>query len=566
MQLPIGISDFRKLIEYRNPLNQKESYLYVDKSLFIKEILGDGAEVIILTRPRRFGKTLNLSMLYYFYSNSVHEANTAELFKHLAIAKESDSMHYQGKYPTIFITLKDLKYTRYEECMAKLRWIMSETYKRFRHELSSDKIPAEDKAYIDTLISGKPDTVQLEMSLKKLLDLLYTYYGIKPILLIDEYDTPIQQAYVHGYFDQVIAFFRNFLSVTLKDSTNLEKGILTGILRISKESLFSDLNNVKVYSILNEKYAQYFGFTDKEVDGLLEKSDLQVNREHIKSWYNGYRFDHQLLYNPWSIINCIAEKGTIRPYWINTSGNDLIRLLVIKSDASTQEKIAALLAGESIKEMVDFHIVFRDLHKNRSAIWGLFLMSGYLKALSVEYTIDGDLCELALPNKEIESLFRKISREWLSGDKGFMWYQALLADLTEGRVEDFEAKLQDAIYDMASYHDTNKRTQETFYHGMMLGILAGLKDTHEVKSNRESGRGRYDLIIIPHDPSKLSIIMEFKSVQADTHLESAADNALVQIIQSNYMTELKQRGLTYICPMGIAFSGKDIKVKTTLTK
>ena len=414
MLLPVGVSDFRKLIEYRNPLNQEEAYLFVDKTLLIKEILSDGSEVIVITRPRRFGKTINLSMMHYFFASSVMGQSTANLFEGLAISKQADCMAHQGRHPVISISLKDIKYNNYQDCMQAINVLMSETYQAFSEQLLSDKFSQPQKEYIDLIISGKADIVNLANSLKKLLGFVHTYYGVKPILLIDEYDTPIIQSYIQGFYAELIPFFRGFLASALKDSLSLGRGILTGILRIAKESLFSDLNNVKVYSMLNKKYGEYFGFTENEVDVLFEKQGLKSDKQSIRAWYNGYSIGDHSMYNPWSIISCLSEEGDLKPYWINTSGNDLIRKMIIQSDSDTQEKISLLLKGEVIKEAIDENIVFRELEKNRAAIWGLFLMAGYLNVVSVESSIDGDVCELALPNLEIESLYRRISREWLS--------------------------------------------------------------------------------------------------------------------------------------------------------
>jgi hypothetical protein len=413
------------------------------------------------------------------------------------------------------------------------------------------------------ILNNEGDQINFDGSLKSLTKFIHKVTGKQSVILVDEYDTPIQEAYLNGYYEELVSFMRNLLSSGLKDNVFLKKAVLTGILRVSKESLFSGLSNIKVYSVLYEQYSNYFGFTEYETNELLNKAKLPVDLNQTKEWYNGYKFGDKIIYNPWSIIEFIKEKGQLGPYWINTSGNYLIKELLIHSDIVTQEKIGQLITGEIIQEIVNEHITFQDLNNNRAAIWSLFLMSGYLKVLSSNFTEYGNVCELAIPNKEVEFLYKQIFREWLSGNRGIIWYQELLAALTTGRVEEFEINLQNAIEDMASYHDTNKTTQEIFYQGLMLGILSGLKDNYEIKSNRESGKGRYDLIIIPKDYNKLGIIMEFKAIDNINQLEREAKKALEQIKKSNYTKELLTRGINNICQMGISFSGKNLKMVAT---
>lgn len=561
MHLPVGVSNFRDLINSKDP--KQQGYLYVDKTNFIKEIIYDLTPVIVLTRPRRFGKTLNLSMLHHFFANEVEGQPTKGLFDGLNISKDDACMSYQGKYPVVFITFKDLKQSNFAACIKKLKDLIAKTYRSYRAVFESTQIAKDDKRYIENILEQNIDPVIFESALQRLLEILHKYYNQKPILLIDEYDTPLQEAYLRGYYEELIPFFRNFLSAPLKDENNLQRAVLTGILRVSKESLFSGLSNVKIYSVLHKQYSSYFGFTEQETNELLHKAKLPANLEQTKEWYNGYNFGGTTVYNPWSIIEFIKEEGKVSPYWIHTSGNDLIRDLVIKSAPETQDKIGQLIAGQVIKEIIDEHIIFQDLEQNTAAIWSLFLMTGYLKAITVHTNAYGDEeCELAIPNKEVESLYKRIARDWLSGNRGIVWYKEFLSALVGGKVEEFAKQLQNAILEIASYHDTGKNTQETFYQGLMLGILAGLKDTHEVRSNRESGDGRYDLAIIPKNSEDLGIIMEFKAINDPAKLDDVAKEALTQIKQSKYTTELHARGILNVCNIGIAFSGKIIRVMT----
>ena len=559
MHLPVGTSNFKKLIKYKDP--NGVGYLFIDKSLLIKEIIYDLTEVIVLTRPRRFGKTLNLSMLHHFWASAVEGEETKGLFDGLNISKDLNCMEYQGKYPVIFITFKDLKQPDFDSCVKKLKDLIAKTYRSHRTVFESSNIAKDDLNYIEAVLEQTIDPVILESALQRLLEILHKHYNKKPILLIDEYDTPLQEAYLRGYYDELIPFFRNFLSAPLKDENNLQRAILTGILRVSKESLFSGLSNVETYSILDSNYAEYFGFTEIEVNELLTKAKMLENLGQAKEWYNGYIFGGTTIYNPWSIIKFIKSEGEIGPYWIHTSGNELIKELLIKSDWQTKEKISQLIKGHNIKETIDEHIVFKDLEKNQGSIWSLFLMTGYLKAITVNMNPYGyEECALAIPNKEIGSLYTRIIQEWLSGSRGIAWYQNLWSVLAAGKMEEFEKGLQEILLEMASYHDTGENTQEIFYQGLMLGIVCGLKDHYEIKANRESGTGRYDLALIPKDPKNLGIVMEFKAIDDKLNLINEAKKALIQIKKLKYDTELRSRGIVNIYSMGIAFSGKAVKV------
>ena len=559
MHLPIGVSNFRELIEYKNPLS-KEGYLYVDKSLFVKEIIGDATPVIVLTRPRRFGKTLNLSMLHHFFAAEVEGQPTKKLFAGLKIANDSVCMLEQGQHPVIFITLKDAKYKTFESCFEYIKIQIANLYSEYRSLLQSELLKPEDRELFSQILENRATLAYWHESIKSLTKFINKATGKQAIILIDEYDTPIQEAYLNGYYNELISFMRNLLSSALKDNGFFKRAILTGILRISKESLFSGLNNAKTYSLLDQNYCNYFGFTEAETNDLLVTANLANTISQTKQWYNGYNFGGNTIYNPWSIINFIKDNGKLSPHWINTSSNELIREILTTSEIETQEKIGQLIAGETIKETVDENIVFKDLQQNRAAIWGLFTMSGYLKVLSSEFGEFGNICALAIPNKEVEFLYKQIFREWLSGNRGIMWYQELLAVLTSGQIKKFEHKLQNAIEEMASYHDTSKTKQEIFYQGLMLGILVGLKDQYEIRSNREAGIGRYDLLLSPKDVKKLGVIMEFKAVDNELKLEEEATAALEQIKKSRYATDLKSRGVSNICSMGISFSGKTVKI------
>ncbi len=561
MHLPVGVSNFRELIKNKDP--DQQGYLYIDKTALIKEIIYDLTPVIVLTRPRRFGKTLNLSMLRHFFATEVEGQATKGLFDGLKIASDSVCMKEQGQYPVIFITLKDAKYKTFDLCLEHIKNQIANVYSEYRFLLESEQLDPEEQNLFKQILEKKAEQVDWDESIKTLTKFINKVTDRQAIVLIDEYDTPIQEAYLHDYYDELISFMRNLLSSALKDNVFLKRSILTGILRISKESLFSGLSNVEIYSVLDESYCQYFGFTETEVDELLAKAKLPHSAIQTKEWYNGYNFGGSTIYNPWSIIKFIKNEGKrLRSYWVNTSGNELVKSIIINSSFNSQEKIAELIAGNTIKEYIDEHIVFTDLERNPDAIWGLLLMSGYLKYTSYQDEDRGCLCELKLPNNEVENFYIGTVKEWLTGDRGFNWYTAFLTDLREGRVAQFEEKLQTLVEETLSYHDVSKKSQESFYHGMMLAFVSGLKGTHTVSSNKESGKGRYDIALIPIDSNKLGIIMEFKAVDDEEKLTDAATDALLQIKKSKYSTELKSKGISRICFMGIGFSGKAIKIVT----
>jgi hypothetical protein len=399
---PIGTENFGRIIHRKLD--------FVDKSLLIKEIFDDkGTDILVITRPRRFGKTLNLSMLNYFLAENVIGEPTKGLFEHLKIAKLGNAyMQHQGKYPVLSVTFKDIKALNYESAYESLSKLISDLYLAHYELLSSDYLNNLHKKNFERICEKKANVSELKSSIKDLAQYIYLHYKIKPWLLIDEYDTPIQSGYINGYYDEIIDFMRGLFGVTLKTNPYLEKAIITGILRVAKESLFSGVNNLKVYSILNSKYSEYFGFTENEIDEILKKSCLSDKAEEIKQWYNGYQVGETIIYNPWSIVNCINEKGTLQPYWVNTSDNQLIKDLLKESTLKFKHEFELLLNGESIEKLIDERMVFQYLKNNPSSVWSLLLMAGYLKPVSSHETYQGTLAKLAIPNKEVRNLYRQI--------------------------------------------------------------------------------------------------------------------------------------------------------------
>lgn len=562
MNLPIGYDNFREVIE--NGLD------FVDKSLFIKEIIEDkSTKVTVITRPRRFGKTLNLSMLHHFLASKVYGKSTNGLFDNLKIMKAGDQYTQQcGQYPVVFLTFKGVKDHRYEVAYNNLCKLMSRVYLEHQEVLSSSKLAAYQKKVFESIVEERATEASIQSSLLDLTHVLYLHYGVKPWLLMDEYDAPIQASYVHGYYKQLINLMRNLFGDALKSNPYLHKAVVTGIVRIAKESLFSGVNNLKVYSMLDSRYSEYFGFTEEEVNFLLKKSQLEGSSEQIKEWYNGYQIGDLALYNPWSLANCIQEKGELAPYWVNTSDNQLIRSLLIDSSTTFKDSFESLLQGKPIERFIDENTVFEDLQADESAAWSLLFMAGYLKVISKSRTEDGLRCLLAIPNQEVRNLYQQLIKQWLSNGYGIEWYNSFLNHLLSGNLEEFERELAQVMESTVSSHDIS-RDPEAFYHGLMIGLTASLYQSknYEIQSNRESGYGRYDYMIFSRDKSKPSLLLEFKRIdlvkdseRLTTKLEQAAREAVEQIGKTRYSVEAERRGSTNIIKMGIAFCGKRFKI------
>lgn len=555
MKLPIGISDFREIVEGK--------YEFVDKSLFIQDIIDDAAKVILITRPRRFGKTLQLSMLKYFFSNDGNIEGNKKLFDNLQIVhSKSDVLTHQGKYPVIFISFKDIKDKDFNNAYDKIYELIIRLFDEFSYLAESEFLSPQQKEFFKIILTRKASQPQLENALFALVEYLSLHHKINPIVLIDEYDTPIQQGKLYGYYDDVIGFIRNLFGSALKDNPYLFKAVLTGILRISKESLFSGLNNIRVYTLLHSRYNQYFGFIESEVLKLLKKAKMEQNIDLVRIWYNGYQFGNLTLYNPWSIINYIADEGRLQPYWVNTSDNALIKDLILNSTFDFKSRIELLLQDIPFETIIDDHIVFQYLNANETAVWTLFVMAGYLKVIAQNETDQGLFCSLAIPNREVRNLYRRIIETWLSDGRALNWYNQFLQELLNGNVERVQKYLSDILLQVASIYDM-AREPEAFYHGLMLGLTASLYNEYEVKSNREAGFGFYDIVIIPKDSKKLGIVIELK-IAEDTQLEKVAKDALQQIHDRQYATELDSRGIKGILKLGIAFSKKRLEIASKM--
>jgi Predicted AAA-ATPase/PD-(D/E)XK nuclease superfamily len=555
MRLPIGYDNFRDLIDKKLD--------FVDKTLFIKEVLDRiSVQVSLIARPRRFGKTLNLSMLRHFLAAQVDGKSTEGLFDGLKITEAGDTyMQHHRRYPVIFVTFKDVKEGNYEAAYFSLCKQIADLYREHQYLLSSDKLTDSEKTVFLSVLETRATVINARSSLKDLCYYLYQHHDTKPWLLIDEYDTPLHTGYLNNYYPSIIEFIRQLFGAALKTNAYLERAIITGILRISKESLFSGMNNIRVYSIFDKIYSEYFGFTEPEVIEILKKYNLNDRSAKIQDWYNGYRIGDTIIYNPWSLVSCIEEGGLLKPYWVNTSSNDLVKHLLARSNKQSKLDLESILHNESITALINENIVFGDLERDSNAVWSLLLFSGYFTPLHRELKDNQFQCELAVPNQEVMSVYRSIVQEWLSEYFGSSEYLKFLLSLTQGRIEEFSDSLQKYLLETISIFDISGRDPEKFYHGFILGMIVSLSNTHEVKSNHESGYGRYDVMLIPKDREQLGIILEFKTVRdKKISLKKAAQEAVQQITNREYAAQLHQLGIQNILKIGLAFRGKQVTI------
>ena len=535
-RLAIGIDDFRKII--------KEDCYYVDKTKFIADVLQDASNVKLFTRPRRFGKTLNMSMLKYFFDVRESEENR-KLFNGLDIEK-SKYIDEQGKYPTILISLKSIKYETWEESLEQLKSLISNLYNEFeyiRESLNESEIELFNDIWF------KKENGEYANSLKNLTSFLYKYYKKEVILLIDEYDIPLITAHKYGYYDEIINFYKIFLGEALKTNQYLKMGVLTGIIRVIRTGIFSDLNNLKVYSILEKKYSEFFGFTEEEVKEALQSFDIEEELVNVRYWYYGYRFGNSDVYNPWSIINFLDGRE-LKNYWVGTSENFLIKNILENSTSRTNEILEKLFNEEEVEEAITGTSDLSILMDSKE-VWELLLFSGYL---TVKEKIDEDIYSLKLPNMEVKKLFKK---EFINVHFGIGLFRKTMEALKSLKFNDFEKYFQEIMLKSTSNWDTSK---EAFYHGLSLGMLSYLDNDYYVTSNFEAGFGRYDVVLEPKNKNNRAFILEFKVTDDENKLEKLSEEAIKQIEEKRYDINLKSRGIKEITFVGIAFYGKKLKV------
>jgi len=542
--VPVGIEDFERII--------REDYYYVDKTMLIEELLINRAPVTLFTRPRRFGKTLNMSMIKYFFDVKNKEENK-KLFENLKVSN-SEYMSEQGKYPVIFISLKDLKGDTWEECLKRLKLFIFDLYAEF--EYIREKMNEWDKRKFEKVLYEKEDADYI-MSLKFLADSLYKYHGEKAIILIDEYDAPIINAFDKGYYNEAINFFQTFYSSALKTNNSLKYGILTGITRIIKEGIFSGLNNLKVDTILNKKYSEYFGLLESEVIEMLDYFGMRYKIEEVKEWYNGYIFGESEVYNPWSIVNYIDNRE-IKAYWANISGNTLLENMLNHAGESVYDDLKKFTDGESIEKYISDGTTIKSLLSNDDEIWQLLLYSGYLtKDEKQEKESDSNVYNLKIPNKEIRKYFGNMFLNRFFGTE--VKTNILIKALEGGDIKKFEETLGEIMINMLSHFDLDKE-MEKIYQVFMIGLVGFLMGKYEIISNDESGYGRYDLAMIPIKSNEKAYLMEFKISKTKKGMEESAEKALKQIDEKKYDTKLRARGIKNILKIGIAFYGKEVKV------
>ena len=537
----LGIDDFRKII--------KEDCYYFDKTNWIEELLKDRTQIKLFTRPRRFGKTLNMSTLKYFFDVKNAEENR-KLFKDLYIEK-SEYFKEQGQYPVIFISLKDLKKNTWEECFFEIKELLRNLYNDFYHireSLNESDLREFDKIWL------KEKEANYDSSLLNLTKYLYDYYKKEVILLIDEYDSPLIVANQRNYYKDSINFFRNFFSIALKTNPYLKTAVLTGIVQVAKEGIFSGLNNVITYNILENRFETFFGLNEEEVEVALKYFELEYEIEEVKKWYDGYKFGEKEIYNPWSILNYLRTKE-LRAYWVNTSDNALIYENLSVANMDVFNSLEKLFEGKEIKKEISPFFTFEELERY-NGIWQLMVYNGYLK---LNQKLEDDEYLLTIPNYEIQTFFKKgFIDKYLIGSN---YFNPIMRTLLEGNIEEFGRMLEEIFLINTSFHDLK---EESVYHTFLLGMLIWLRDKYEVKSNGERGQGRYDILLLPLDKKKPAFVFEFKVSKTIKGLESKAEEALNQIKEKQYDVGIKESGIDKIYRIGLAFKGKKVKIKYEL--
>lgn len=550
LSLPIGISDYRLA---------SSEYYYVDKTMMIKEFLDERPMVSLFTRPRRFGKTLNMDMLRTFFEKT--DEDTSVYFRDKKIWSCGQKYRdYQGKYPVIFISFKDVKRETWMETYAHIITILREEFERHSELLNSEKCSEYEKDYFKAILEGDADSTDFMISLQSLSKMLDKHYGIPPIIIVDEYDTPIQQGYMRGFYDEVILFMRNLFSGGLKDNRHLSYGFLTGILRVAKESIFSGLNNLAVNSILDYQYSEYFGFTAEEVKEMACYYGAEEKFEEICAWYDGYRFGNSEIFNPWSVLNYFRNQCQPKAFWQSTGNNEIIGEILADAGADIYERLHALLEGETFLTYIDTGVIYPQIKSNPSSVYSFLLVAGYLKIVKSDLSFSGDyMCEVALPNREITFVYNKEILQQLS----YMIPQSTAISIQEAlfsnNTKELQKQIRNLLLQTVSCYDT---AGENFYHGLVLGLCVMMDNKYYISSNGESGEGRYDIQMLPKAESEPGILIELKAVKhsSEEKLKQLSEIALEQIENRKYDTEMKTKGIKTIFKYGVAFSQKKVEI------
>ena len=548
--MPIGIEDFKKL---------RENYYFVDKTRFIRELLDNHGAVTLITRPRRFGKTLTLSMLQYFFTLE-HAGENRKLFEDLDIGRAGEEyMREQGTRPVVFLTLKNIHFPDFSSMLAAMREQLRKLYGGYRYLLQENSLMEDERRFFQSILDKSAGLAELQFSLQNLMQFLETGHRQKPILLLDEYDAPIQAAWEHGYYEECIGFMRGFLGAALKTNPSLDFAVLTGITRISKESIFSGLNNLDVCSVFSDSYSDILGFTQEEVRQLTVDLGIEDSLPEIRSWYDGYLFGSKEIYNPWSVIKFVKECCKFGPYWINVSGNSILHVLLEQVNSRRRKELEKLLQGQPVDATIDEGVIYSDIRKNSNALYMMLLTTGYLKAVDAYWDPTGEqlpCCKLFIPNREIRIAYRKEVLSLLAGNMDSIVLREMLSAMLEGDVDTFRQDLGDILLNHVSLYDA--AYPESFYHGMMLGFSVLMEGSCRVESNQESGYGRFDLAFFPEKEGAPGVILEFKTAKTEDELEARAKEALQQIEERAYETEMRRCHVPEIWKYGIAFCGKRV--------
>lgn len=549
LPLPVGVSDYRLA---------STEYYYVDKTMMIKDFIDERPMVSLFMRPRRFGKTLNMDMLRTFFEKT--NEDTSVYFKDKKIWQCGEKYRaYQGKYPVIFVTFKDIKFNTWKETFDAIRQVFSLEAQSHSELQTSDKCDEYDKKIFEKLLTGEVNEVELSGALLNLSRMLHKHYGIAPIIIVDEYDIPIQQGYMKGYYEEVILFMRNLFSGGFKDNKHLSYGFLTGILRVSKESIFSGLNNLAINSVLDNKYSSYFGFTTEEIHDMTKYYGVEDKYEEICQWYDGYRFGKTEIFNPWSVINYFNNECEPRAFWLSTGSNDIIGEIIAEADSEIYDKLVSLVNGETFTTYIDTSVIYPQIKNNPSSIYSFLLVAGYLKVLKCTMAFNGDyMCEVGLPNKEISLVYHKEILQQLDNIIPQNTAISIQEAIFSGDNVRLKKLIEKLLLESVSSFDT---AGENFYHGFMLGLCALLGE-YFVSSNKESGNGRYDIQLKPTRNGLPGILIELKAEKkcSDEQLRKLSESALQQIIDKSYDTELKVAGIDNIYKYGVAFSGKKVEI------
>lgn len=552
LPLPVGTTNYKKICE--------DSY-YVDKTLLIKEILDEKVNVALFTRPRRFGKTLNMDMLRTFFEKTAED--TGRYFQDKKIWQQGEKYtNHQGQYPVIFLSLKDIKARKWQYAFDALKYIISVEYMRHSELKRSSELEEADIELYNRIVKNQAGYMEYVFSLQALSRMLHQHHKQAPVIIIDEYDTPIQEGFVNGYYDDAVEFIRSFFSAALKDNPHARQIVMTGILRIAKESIFSGLNNIRVFSVLDKKFSEFFGFTTSEVQQIAAYYEQTDKLPELKAWYDGYKFGDTEIFNPWSVINYFSNNCQAMPYWVQTSANTIIQEILKTYNDDTYRNLHALLGKTEVQSIVRTNIIYPKLKEPQTNILGFLLMTGYLKSTSTELDARGDyICRLSIPNKEIKTIYYNEILSLLTEDIG----ENTVMNLANALYDKDAAKIKEALNKFMlktiSYYDNLK---ENYYHGLMLGLLAIGESNYDIRSNRESGLGRYDIQLIPKKSVLPGIIIEVKAADKDAGVELSklAQTALKQIEEKKYYTELYAQGINDIIKYGVAFKGKMVEIVT----